>query len=387
MPLSVPLVLVPGHPDRVYTVHTHRTAWDNAKLFQHEQWGAELRRAAREGLRFVSECIAAELADADVEVTTYPGGATAVARVLCGSEVCAAVAEQYRRDADEDAEAEAARTWAATQLQDQTVQLLRLRGELEKTTPGKTPDTPADTLAAGLAAQAERTGGSTAHIMIMMDEAAALFQDNGLFPDRPPEGVRAAIDRLIRLNRVPVDRILRYEDLGISPESPRSADTWASPPDGSAVAPDGAQALAGLYAADMAPQELVRGAETLARLVAAGEPGRADVLRLAEVCRELARRCERDDDSGHALMRRTDCRPRAVAAGEVRTALAEAGQDQTLRTLPAILPEDDDVLVLVYREPTAGLALLEAVRAGDDEATRQSVAGLLESLTTGKDRP
>lgn len=387
MPLSVPLVLVPGHPDRCYTVHTHRTVWDNAKLFQHDQWDTELRRAAREGLRFVSECIAAELADADVEVTTYPGGATAVARVLCDSEVCAAVAGQYRRDADEDAEAEAARTWAATQLQGQSVELLRLRGELEKTTPGKTTDTATDTLAAVLAAQQERTGGSTDHIMIMMEEAASLFQNNGLFPDRTPEGVREEIDRLIRLNRAPQYPSLRYEDLGIRPESPRSADTWVTPPGDAVVVPDGAQALAGAHAATMAPEELVREAETLARLVAAGEPGRADVLRLAEVCRELARRCERDDDPGQDLMRVTGYRPRAVAAGEVRTALAEAGRDRSLRTLPATLPEDDHVLVLAYRESTAGLALLDAVRAGDDEATRKSVASLLKSLTTGGQRP
>ncbi|MFJ2589698.1 hypothetical protein [Streptomyces sp. NPDC087538] len=30
MPLSVPLLLVPGEPGRHYTVHLHRTRWDHA---------------------------------------------------------------------------------------------------------------------------------------------------------------------------------------------------------------------------------------------------------------------------------------------------------------------------------------------------------------------
>jgi hypothetical protein len=35
MPLSVPLLLVPGEPDRHYTVHTQRARWDDAKLAEH----------------------------------------------------------------------------------------------------------------------------------------------------------------------------------------------------------------------------------------------------------------------------------------------------------------------------------------------------------------
>lgn len=136
MPLSVPLLLVPGDPDRYYTVHTQRARWDDAKLAQHGTRGVSaLMEAAREGLRYVSECIAAELADADVTVIQHPdGSAEAVARVLCTEDSCTAFAERYHRDADEDIEAEAARKWAATKLQDQTVELLRRHGELDKTT-------------------------------------------------------------------------------------------------------------------------------------------------------------------------------------------------------------------------------------------------------------
>ncbi|MGA5578363.1 hypothetical protein ACPCK9_26510 [Streptomyces koyangensis] len=124
MPLSVPLLLVPGEPERHYTVHTHRTRRDGARLAEHGNRGVSaLMEAAREGLRFVSECVAAELADADVAVIQHPDGVEAVACVPCDSDVCAAAAEQYHRDADEDVEAEIARAWAATQLQDQTVEL------------------------------------------------------------------------------------------------------------------------------------------------------------------------------------------------------------------------------------------------------------------------
>ncbi|MEU3433121.1 hypothetical protein [Streptomyces sp. NPDC006863] len=202
MPLSVPLLLVPGEPDRHYTVHVHRVGWSvpnvSRQLTDHDL--AELEDNARRCLRMVSECIAAELTDADVEVIKHPVGAEAVARVLCTEDECAAVAEQYRRDADEGVEAEAARAWAATKFQNQTVELLRLREELEKSTPGKTP---ADMLAAVLAVQQERTGGSTDRLLLMLDEAASLLGENDLFTDRSPEGVRRELDRLIRQNRKP----------------------------------------------------------------------------------------------------------------------------------------------------------------------------------------
>ncbi|MFF2331981.1 hypothetical protein ACFVVE_39295, partial [Streptomyces sp. NPDC058103] len=110
MPLNVPLS-VPGEPNRRYTVHLHRTRWSwtgggtvRQRITGHHS-PAELETGARNGLRMVSECIAAELTAADVELTENPdGSAEAVARVLCTEDVCAAVAEQYRRDADEDLE-------------------------------------------------------------------------------------------------------------------------------------------------------------------------------------------------------------------------------------------------------------------------------------------
>lgn len=209
MPLSVPLLLVPGEPGRHYTVHLHRTRWSwtgggpvRQRVTAYHS-PAELEASAQQGLRMVSECIAAELTDADVEVAENPdGSAEAVARVLCTEDECAAVAEQYRRDAEEDIEAEAARAWAATKLPNQTVELLKLRGKSEKTTSGKTADS-AKVLAAVLAAQQERTGGSTDRIVLLVDEAAHLLRDNGLFTDQSPEGVRQEINRLLRQGRVP----------------------------------------------------------------------------------------------------------------------------------------------------------------------------------------
>ncbi|MFF3958774.1 hypothetical protein ACFYY1_37060 [Streptomyces sp. NPDC001890] len=234
MPLSVPLVLTPGHPDRFYTVHVHRVRWTAdavtgplaADPFE------PLEASAREGLRMVSECIAAELADADVTVAQYPdGSAQAVARVLCDSDVCAAVAEQYHRDADEDVEAEAARAWAAAQLQGQTVELLKLRSELEKATPGKTVTSAKDMLAAVLAVQQERTGGSTDRVMLMLDEAAFLFRENDLFTDRSPEGVRRELNRLIRQNRAPYPIESGGEEKTRLVDVDGSADltAWATP--------------------------------------------------------------------------------------------------------------------------------------------------------------
>ncbi|MFE3601350.1 hypothetical protein [Streptomyces sp. NPDC059142] len=220
MPLSVPLLLVPGHPDRFYTVHVHRARWDADAVTGPLAADplAPLEDSAREGLRMVSECIAAELADAEVKSVGYPdGSAEAVARVLCDSQECAAVAEQYRRDADEEIEAEAARAWAATKLQGKTVELLCLRAELERTTPGKRP---AGMLAAVLAVQQERTGGATDRVTLTLDEAAHLLRENDLFHDQSPEGVRREIDRLIRQNRAPYPT-----DFDSAPDSV----TWVGP--------------------------------------------------------------------------------------------------------------------------------------------------------------
>lgn len=168
MPLSVPLVLDPG---RFYTVHLHRVCWDAARLGGLPL--AALEETAREGLRWVSECIPAELVDADVAVTEYPdGSAEAVARVLCDSEVCAAVAENFRRDPSDEAEAEAARVWAAGQLPGQEVQLFRRPAELAQPVPS-TILAAADMLAALLTAQQQRTGGSTDTVVLFEDELAA----------------------------------------------------------------------------------------------------------------------------------------------------------------------------------------------------------------------
>ncbi|MBX7471229.1 hypothetical protein K1Y80_34795 [Streptomyces sp. MAG02] len=403
MPLSVPLLLIPGEPDRHYTVHTQRARWDDAKLAEHGNRGVSaLMEAAREGLRFVSECVAAELADADVAVIQHPDGAEAVARVLCDSDICAAVAEQYHRDADEDAEAEAARAWAATQLQDQTVELLKLRGELEKTTPGKTA---ADMLAAVLAVQQERTGGSTDRVVLMLDEAAHLLRENGLFTDRSPDGVRRELDRLIRQNRA--QYVPKPWDLGGMSEPQRSADTWVTPP-GDAVAEAlelpanvALDYLGRQNAGELTPEHLVRETVELARAVAVGGAPHAAVTRLGELSREIASRCDAeanpacpadcdpDKDPGLAMMLRVGYRPRAVRVGEVRAARRGAGRDWSWRTLPDILPDDDDAtLVLVYREPTPGLALLEHIRTGIEQAVENDITLMLRWLTAdGKGRP
>jgi hypothetical protein len=80
-------------------------------------------------------------------------------------------------------------------------------------------------------------------------------------------------------------------------------------------------------------------------------------------------------------MHRIGYRPLAVRAGEVRAALAGAGRDWSLRTLPDTLPDNADAAVLVYREPTPGLALLEHVRTGDDEAVQNDITLLLRWFT------
>ncbi|MEW1926402.1 hypothetical protein [Streptomyces sp. NPDC088360] len=410
MPLSVPLLLVPGEPDRHYTVHVHRVRWNvpNVSVPLTADHLAQLEANARRCLRFVSECIAAELADADVEVIEHPdGSAEAVARVLCAEDACAAIAEQYRRDADEDVEAEAARAWATTQLQDQTVELLKLRGEVEKTMPGKTVTSATDMLAAVLAAQHERTGGATDRIVLMLDEAAHLLRDNDLVPDRSPEGMSRVLDRLARQNRASYPTARRWGktapwDLGIMPEPQRSADAWVTPPSDAAaeaVAIPGWTEAAKAHldlpnAFHMQPEHLVRETETLARSVAAGETRSLGVLRLAELCGELARRhgaepqprpcpggCTEDDDPAHDLVHRIGHRPRAVRAGEVRTARIILAPERQMHTLPAELPADDTAFVLVYRADTPGLALIDALRAGDDAAARDAVTGALRWLT------
>ncbi|MCX4411598.1 hypothetical protein OG840_61650 [Streptomyces sp. NBC_01764] len=402
MPLSVPLLLVPGEPDRHYTVHLHRVRWSVGAVSVPltADHLAALGTNAERGLRMVSECIAAELSDADVEVTENPdGSAEAVARVLCTEDECAAVAERYRRDADEDVEAEAARAWAATRLQDQTVELLKLRAELEKTTPGKTAP---EMLAALLAIQQERTGGATDRIVLWLDEAAHLLRDNGLFTDRSPEGVRREMDRLIRRNRAPYPIQSGDEETAsaggrLDLDQALSLPTWAGPARGSmtpTLTAEGREHLDLPNAFHMAPEHLVRETETLARSVAAGETRTLGVRRLAELCGELARRhgaepqprpcpggCTEDDDAAHDLVHRIGYRPRAVRAGEVRTARIILAPERRVDTLPAELPADDTAFVLVYREDTPGLALIDAIRAGDDEAARDAVTGALRWLT------
>ncbi|MFE9679758.1 hypothetical protein ACFYO5_37620 [Streptomyces sp. NPDC006259] len=144
----------------------------------------------------------------------------------------------------------------------------------------------------------------------------------------------------------------------------------------------------------MAPEHLVRETETLARSVAAGETRTLGVRRLAELCGELARRhgaepqprpcpggCTEDDDAAHDLAHRIGHRPRAVRAGDVRTARIILAPERRVDTLPAELPADDQAFVLVYRADTPGLALIDAIRAGDDEASGDAVTGALRRLT------
>ena len=70
-----------------------------------------------------------------------------------------------------------------------------------------------------------------------------------------------------------------------------------------------------------------------------------------------------------------------MRAGEVRTARIILAPELRVHTLPATLPDDDAAFVLAYRADTPGLALIEAVRAGDDDAVRDAVTGLLRWLT------
>ncbi|WP_374987177.1 hypothetical protein [Streptomyces fradiae] len=404
MPLSVPLLLVPGEPDRHYTVHLHRVRWSVGAVsvpLTADHLKA-LEANAERGLRMVSECIAAKLSEPDVEVTENPdGSAEAVARVLCTEDECAAVAERYRRDADEDVEAEAARKWAATQLQDQTVELLQLRAELEKTAPGKTAT---DMLAALLAVQQERTGGQGDRVVLWLDEAADLFRESGLFPDQSPEAVRAEMERLIRTGRKPypveTDGKTRFEphrvtDFDTAPDTV----TWVGPARGSmtpTLTAEGREHLDLPNAFHMAPEHLVRETETLARSVAAGEARTLGVRRLAELCGELARRhgaepqprpcpgpggCREDDDPTHDLVHRIGHRPRAVAAGEVRATRITTGPMMPLHTLPETLPDDDAALVLVYRKDTPGLGLLDALLSGSENAVQDTITGTLRWLT------
>ncbi|WP_455355908.1 hypothetical protein [Streptomyces sp. SYSU K217416] len=407
MPLSVPLLLVPGEPDRHYTVHLHRVRWSVGSVSRTltADHLAELGANAQRCLRMVSECIAAELSGADVEVTENPdGSAEAVARVLCTEDACAAVAEQYHRDADEDVEAEAAREWAAGKLVDQDVQLLRLREELQRPMHGKTTTSAADMLSALLADQQERTGGSPDTVVLWADEmteVAARVRENTLFPDQTPDEVREEIERLIRTGRTPYPIERRYGktapwDLGLM-EPQSSAGTWTTPPiaplDPVAVPADSRAHLDLVRAFHMAPEHLVRDTETLARSVAAGQSQNVGVKRLAELCGELARRhdadpqppchdgCREDADPAHDLEHRIGYRPRAVPAGEVRAARIILIPAMPLHTLPETLPDDDAALVLVYRRDTPGLALLDAARAGDDDAVQDAVTGLLRWFT------
>ncbi|MFI9214276.1 hypothetical protein ACIGW7_39875 [Streptomyces sp. NPDC053253] len=401
MPLNVPLLLVPGEPNRHYTVHLHRVRWSwtggstvRQRVTAHHS-PAELETGARNGLRMVSECVAAELADADVEVTENPdGSAEAVARVLCTEDMCAAVAEQYRRDADEDVEAEAARVWASARLQGQSVELLKLRGQVEKTTPGKTLP---DLLAGVLAAQQERTGGDADRVVLVLDEFAHLAREGGLFPDLTADETAAQIERLIRQGRrpyplgtaggdgkssvelsVPMPDTYRMVDLG----GGTSLSSWTIDPDDPTL---------------MEPERLVRVFEQLARQVAAGHAHHVVVARLVQVAGEAAARsgeeprptcpdrwpddCEPDGNPAHDLLHRIGDRPEIVDAHEARAAGLATGPVMSLRTLPETLPVDDSAAVLVYREDTPGLGLLNAVLTGNDIAIQDAATGLLRWLT------
>lgn len=142
MPLSVALT-IPGQPDTPVTAHTHHVHRSTADLAENASLAlATLEHDALAGLRWVSECIACELATADVSVTQYPDGSVeATARVLCDDDLCARVARAFHRScAEQEAEAEAARAWAALALPGQGVQLYRRPDEEEPTPPG----TPAD---------------------------------------------------------------------------------------------------------------------------------------------------------------------------------------------------------------------------------------------------
>ncbi|WP_330335744.1 hypothetical protein OHS33_39560 (plasmid) [Streptomyces sp. NBC_00536] len=220
MPLSIPLLLVPGHPDHHYTVHIHRVRLDSAAPgpLTVDQL-AELESSARRGLRSVSECAAAELVE--VEVIEDLVGADAVARMLCNSDICAAAAEGYLLAVGEDAEAEAARTWAAGKLQAQTVEVLKRHREVEKAALGKT-----SYLFNVVAAMPEN------ETVVMLDEAAHLIRENNLFPDRSPEGVRKEIDRLIRQGREPYPVQSRVTAVDLDPAG--SLPTWTGGSRGSA---------------------------------------------------------------------------------------------------------------------------------------------------------
>ncbi|MEU3279242.1 hypothetical protein [Streptomyces antibioticus] len=394
VPLSVPLVLVPGDPDRFYTVHVQRAHWDADTVT--EKGPLALEDAAREGLRFVSECLAAELTEADVELIACPdGSAKAVARVLCDEESCAAVAERYQRDAAEDAEAEAARKWAAGKLVDHEVQLLR------------TPDRSAEVIFAALmAAQEHRAGGAPRGITLMVDEVAELaarVRAGTLFPDRTPDEVREEIERLIRTGRKPSpvqrESAQRVAHRVTDVDSAADLTTWVGPARGSmtpTLTADGRPHLDLPNAAHMTPEHLVRETETLARSVIAGETRSVGVKRLAELCGELARRhdaepqprpcpgpggCREDDDPTHNLVHRIGHRPRAVTAGEVRAARITTGPMMPLHTLPETVPDDDAALVLVYRKDTPGLGLLDALLSGSENAVQGAITGTLRWLT------
>ncbi|MEV6400860.1 hypothetical protein AB0M39_39815 [Streptomyces sp. NPDC051907] len=122
-----------------------------------------------------------------------------MARMLCDKSICAAVAEHYQRDADEEIEAGAALEWAIRQLTDQNVELLRLRDELERATPGKTLPELLNTM---LAAHQER-GGAPHQVVLVVDEFACLVPEGGLFPGMTIKKTVARIERLIRQGRKP----------------------------------------------------------------------------------------------------------------------------------------------------------------------------------------
>ncbi|MCX4231802.1 hypothetical protein [Streptomyces ortus] len=186
------------------------------------------------------------------------------------------------------------------------MELLKLRSELEKTTPGKSA---ADMLAAVLAVQQERTGGQADRVVLRLDEAADLFRESGLFPGRTPEGVRTEIERLIRTGRKPYPTETAGEAFAgetsrgtVRLQAHRLSDldgadnlpTWMGPARGSVPMVTTDEALEYLQrenATELTPEHLVRQTLELARTVAVGDAPKADVMQLAELVREVARRC------------------------------------------------------------------------------------------------
>lgn len=147
--------------------------------------------------------------------------------------------------------------------------------------------------------------------------------------------------------------------------------------------------------AEQTHRDLVHEAERLARAVAGGWTDYCP--RLAEVCRELARRSGAQnggptpdsEDPAVDLMRRVSGRPLALPAWSVRSAnrMAHCMSDRDwlagygLSTLPDPLPEADDTLVVVYKDTTPGVgSLLHEARKGDEQGAQTWVDEMIQNL-------